>query len=47
MGCIAWAGLAGKISQLLSEEANSEVEGCLTTARKESSNWLTLPCPSP
>jgi predicted Ser/Thr protein kinase len=44
-GVHSMAGLAGKISQLLGEEVNSEVEGCLT-AREENGNWLTLPCPS-
>lgn len=45
-GVHSMAGLAGKISQLLGEEANSEVEGCLTTREEQSGNWLTLPCPS-
>nr|WP_320010611.1 serine protein kinase PrkA [uncultured Desulfobulbus sp.] len=39
------AGLAGKLSQLLAEEANSEVEGSLT-ATEGKDQWLTLPCPS-
>ncbi|MGE4558923.1 MAG: serine protein kinase PrkA, partial [Desulfobulbus sp.] len=40
------AGLADKISQLLGEDANSEVEGSLTTNNEGNGNWLTLPCPS-
>ncbi|WP_448874834.1 serine protein kinase PrkA [Desulfobulbus propionicus] len=46
VGGHSMASLAGKISQLLSEEANSEVEGSLTPTKEESGNWLTLPCPS-
>jgi len=44
-GVHSMAGLAGKISQLLSEEVNSEVEGSLT-ASEGKDHWLTLPCPS-